>query len=266
MKLKIRVADPAGNITIFVMTPTDRKDYVRIANELLEHEEFHAEQVGYVEEQEDGTLHMQMMGGEFCGNATRSFGYLQSLLSEDHPEIVLADVSGSTEKLVVEADLHARTSRTTMPLPQKIMPVEIPGYGEFPLVCFEGICHMIVEHMDIDAELVETALKQLKMIEKCDAYGIMFLKKERLEQEYHMTPVVYVGETDSLVWESSCGSGSMACASYLASKEENGEFAYDLRQPGGLIQAVVKRENQTTVQCKMGGPVSISEELEVEIL
>ena len=74
MKVKIRVADPAGNITIFVMTPLERSQYAEAANQLLEQKKYKAEEVGFVEEKEDGTLHMQMMGGEFCGNATRSFG------------------------------------------------------------------------------------------------------------------------------------------------------------------------------------------------
>ena len=36
MKVKIRVADPAGNITIFVMTPLERSQYAEAANQLLE--------------------------------------------------------------------------------------------------------------------------------------------------------------------------------------------------------------------------------------
>ncbi|MCA5962637.1 hypothetical protein LC724_22770 [Blautia sp. RD014234] len=95
MKVKIRVADPAGNITIFVMTPLERSQYAEAANQLLEQKKYKAEQVGFVEEKEDGTQHMQMMGGEFCGNATRSFGYLKSLVDENHPQLVQVDVSGS---------------------------------------------------------------------------------------------------------------------------------------------------------------------------
>ena len=46
MKLRIRRADPAGNITLFVMSKADRKDYAAISNQLLAMEEFGAEQVG----------------------------------------------------------------------------------------------------------------------------------------------------------------------------------------------------------------------------
>ena len=91
MKLRIRRADPAGNITLFVMSKADRKDYAAISNQLLAMEEFGAEQVGFVEYQDNGKVHMQMMGGEFCGNATRSFGYLMSMLSTEKPSEVEVD-------------------------------------------------------------------------------------------------------------------------------------------------------------------------------
>ena len=76
MEVKLRVADPAGNITIFVTSPVERNLYAKVANELLAIKEFRGEQVGFIERHEDGSSHMEMMGGEFCGNATRSFGYL----------------------------------------------------------------------------------------------------------------------------------------------------------------------------------------------
>ena len=88
---------------------------------------------------------MQMMGGEFCGNATRSFGYLKSLVDENHPQLVQVDVSGSESPLDVEVDLEAGTSRTTMPLPRKIVNLSVPDLGTCPMVCFDGISHMIVK-------------------------------------------------------------------------------------------------------------------------
>lgn len=56
-----------------------------------------------------------------------------------------------------------------------------------------------------------------------------------------MTPVVYVESTTSMVWESSCGSGSMGAAVYLSKDADTGEFVYELHQPGGMIEAYVKK-------------------------
>lgn len=258
MGMRIRVANPAGNITIFVMDKADRKDYAKISNLLLCMKEFQAEQVGFVEESEDGNVHMQMMGGEFCGNATRSFGYLMSMLSEEKPEEIAVSVSGSQTPLKVEVDLENGTSRTQMPLPQEIREVDLGEDGKYPLVVFDGICHMIVEGKPGDDAFVEKAIEKAKEICDCDAYGIMFLEGEK------MTPVVYVQETNSLVWESSCGSGSMGAAVYMSGEKEDGTYVYELLQPGGIIEASVIKKNGRVAVCKMGGPVSISEEIFVE--
>ena len=101
--------------------------YAKVANELLAIKEFRGEQVGFIERHEDGSSHMEMMGGEFCGNATRSFGYLLGKEQESkdaYKKTVTVDVSGSSEKLDVEVDYEAGTSKTMMPLPEKIEEVE----------------------------------------------------------------------------------------------------------------------------------------------
>lgn len=256
--MKIRVADPAGNITIFVMDKRERKDYARISNELLCMEEFHAEQVGFVERAEDGKVHMQMMGGEFCGNATRSFGYLMSALSEEKPAEIMADVSGAEKLLKVEVDLEKGTSRTQMPLPLGITEVDLGDDGKYSMVLFGGISHIIVESAPKDGEFVDKVIKKAEEIYPCDGYGIMFIEGEKL------TPVVYVEETKSLVWESSCGSGSMGLAVYMSRDKEDGVYVYEFHQPGGIIEASVVKEGGKVTVCKMGGPVSVSEEIEIE--
>lgn len=104
MKVKIRVADPAGNITIFVMTPLEKERYAGIARQILERKELGGEQVAFVERTEQGTLRMEMMGGEFCGNASRSFAYLLCRLSGKERKECLVEVSGSPKPLKAIAD------------------------------------------------------------------------------------------------------------------------------------------------------------------
>ena len=75
MKLTFQRIDPAGNITLLVMTPVPREDYQTIAAKLLAIPELDAEQVGFlVPPRQDGIIRLEMMGGEFCGNALRSAG------------------------------------------------------------------------------------------------------------------------------------------------------------------------------------------------
>ena len=65
-RLRIVRADPAGNITLFVLTPVEKAACAAIAADLMTIGELKAEQVGFV----FPTGHMEMEAGEFCGNAS----------------------------------------------------------------------------------------------------------------------------------------------------------------------------------------------------
>ena len=67
MELNILRADPAGNITVFVLDPVEKAQRAAIAEKIMAIPALKAEQVGYAcaaEDDVDG--HMEMMGGEFC--------------------------------------------------------------------------------------------------------------------------------------------------------------------------------------------------------
>ncbi len=79
MEVKIIRVDPAGNITVFVMSPLPDSDSgAALVNALLNDPALGAQQVGFVTppEKEGALWKLNMMGGEFCGNAARSFGLL----------------------------------------------------------------------------------------------------------------------------------------------------------------------------------------------
>ena len=75
MKLELVMADPAGNRTALVLSPVPPEGRGPLAARLMALPELHAEQVGFVLPPSAGGLfRLEMMGGEFCGNAARSFG------------------------------------------------------------------------------------------------------------------------------------------------------------------------------------------------
>lgn len=259
LRVKVRVADPAGNITVFVTTPVDREKYPAIARQILVREELKGEQVGFIEKTEQGGYRMEMMGGEFCGNASRSFAYLLCQQAGKERQELEVNVSGSPVPLKVTADTIAGTSQIDMPLPKGMELLKTGPEEAFYMVIFEGICHLIVPGKPRDQEFVDNTIKMAKEVCPCGAWGIMFLEGS------NMVPAVYVENTNSLVWESSCGSGSMAAAVYLSRNEKDGIFTYTLFQPGGEIQARVYKKAGKIFRCTMGGPVKISEEMEIEL-
>lgn len=69
MKLNVLRADPAGNITLFVLDPIERERRAALAAELMRRlPDMKIDQVGFAcpaDADTDGR--MEMMGGEFCG-------------------------------------------------------------------------------------------------------------------------------------------------------------------------------------------------------
>ncbi|MDR0710551.1 MAG: hypothetical protein LBF77_10860 [Spirochaetaceae bacterium] len=73
-----------------------------------------------------------------------------------------------------------------------------------------------------------------------------------------MTPAVYVYGTASLVFESSCGSGSAALGTWQSEGLRDGEARYAVIQPGGIIEVrALKHQGQIT-DLFIGGPISLS--------
>lgn len=259
MKLSIRVANPAGNITVFVMNEVMQEQYAAVASRLLSLPEYGAEQVAFhTAPRMGGDGRIQMMGGEFCGNATRSFGYLLSTLLPGGPDTVLVEISGAEQPLSVSVDRQGGRSETEMPLPAELRKILFEGEA-YDAVCFDGIIHTIVPGAPRGQEFCDQFLRELRVSLPASAYGLLFLEDDR------MTPLVYVCETDSLIWESSCGSGSMAVAALRAVRAGDGEHRYTLHQPGGVIEAAATVKNGSIVRCRMGGPVTLSDEIKLEL-
>ena len=258
MKLNVLRADPAGNITLFVMDPVEKSQRGKIAEQLMAIESFKAEQVGfYCPPTGEADGHMEMMGGEFCGNATRAFGMLIAQ-EKGGASNVLIETSGCDHLVNVAVDLEAGTSRSEMPLPLSVTEAEVDGVKGV-LVNLGGIAHFVVEGVEPGQEFFDKAEPLFLDIEGLDAYGVMF------HTEKGMAPLVKVPAANSLVWEGSCGSGSLASAIAHSQDLADGEFAKDYVQPAGIVRATVVRKAGQVVETFIGGPVSLEPAVEVEI-
>ena len=73
MELEYTVWDPTKNITLLVSTPVERGAQAETAARLMAARP-QVEQVGFLEPAAapGAELRLQMMGGEFCGNASMS--------------------------------------------------------------------------------------------------------------------------------------------------------------------------------------------------
>jgi diaminopimelate epimerase len=248
VRVYLRYADPAGNVTAVVESPVLPHQRPAVAKAILDLGR--AEQVGFVTEpRQGGAGRLEMMGGEFCGNAARSFGYL---LAQEHglplPCILPVEISGAKSPVSVTVEQGRATAQ--MPLPTGLSRVRVLD-REYPVVRCPGICHLLAQGLSPSRPFVQEALKALKLL-GFPAMGVMFLEQDQL------TPAVYVQATDSLVWESSCGSGSAAAAWFLAQDAATRHFTF--HEPGGTLEVYVEKQSHQIIALRMGGALSLAPE------
>lgn len=256
-------ANPAGNITGFVVWPVYpgyRKAYTDCIREQIDET---VEQVGFISPAYEGApLRMDMMGGEFCANATRSYGlYSASFYDVEGPVDIEVYVSGKDGVTDVVADVKKQTAYVAMEEPESIENIELEG-GNYKLVHLPGISHVIIDDRKEDEDFAIRAIKAIKADHETDAYGVLFYDKEKNS----MVPYVYVPKTETLVRESSCGSGVAALVNTINPDINNLDEDYKIivKQPGGELEVFVY-DLEDGRKYMIGGPVELGEVEKVTI-
>ena len=246
-------ADPAGNITLFVLTQVPAEKRSETAQRLFEACSSEIEQIGFAGIPDagfDGRL--EMAGGEFCGNASRAYG----LLLAKHRGLqgrqqLMLQVSGSSCPIAVSVDIEGEQADAQMPLPRFVRRETVAGVTG-TLVHLGGIVHFVVENIAPDAVWMERIEPLFHTLGALDAYGICFLERDAKR----MTPLVKVPAARTLVFEGSCGSGSVASAVAM-SEGTDGAFSVELQQPAGVVRAAVQRCGGVVTQASIGGSVTL---------
>ena len=256
MKLSVQTANPAGNVTLLVRTPISREDYHSVASRLLRIPELNAEQVGFLTAPESGgVLRLEMMGGEFCGNALRCAGLYAAVQQGLRREKRLpVEISGCDHPLTVKVNPLTGQVEAEMPLPERVE--AHPLFGEpGKVVVFPGIVHGITRTAgDVEENEVRRTLLDLCEEYRAPAAGVMFWRF----REQWMRPAVYVRETDSLYFENSCASGSTAVAAATALESgRDGTFKLALKQPGGTIRTAATVQSGRVRRVTIGGLVTL---------
>ena len=239
-----------------VLLLASKGDRAGLASRLMEGSD--VEQVGFVcPPVMGGAGRMEMAGGEFCGNATRAFGMLMARRLGGVSQ-VLVEVSGCHRPVTVDVDLAAGTARAQMPLPRGVGRTEVDGCPA-TMVDLIGIAHLVVEDVPPSLDFFRKAEPLFWDIPDLDAYGVIFLDSAKGA----ITPLVKVPAADSLVWEGSCGSGSLAAA--VAQSRTDGPFVRAYVQPAGTVEASVIRKNGKAASAWIGGPVRLDAPATVQL-
>lgn len=300
--LHMIIANPAGNITAFVLEPVERACYAEIARRIFDMPEYGVEQVGFI--LDDNT--MEMSGLEFCGNATRSFGLLSAIRQgKTGAGSITVQVSGSSKPLVVEYDTATNYARICVELPlwtmefdefrekYELQSSEYDWLQSGTLVVYEGIVHAVVPAANAlysgqntisttssnpgpsrdDFERWFIRMRDL-INDKLDppAMGVVYCEDEKACLEAPegvepgaMKPIVYVKDVDSIYFEGSCGSGTTAYAAAYSKDLADGTYRYNVEQPEGTILATCVIEGGNITELAIESAVEFSGIVELEI-
>lgn len=223
MKIDYAVLWPGGNTTALVTTPLARKNYPVVARLIMQTEST-IEQVGFLEKPvEHPTIHLQMMGGEFCGNATRAAAFCYHLETAEKQFTIT--VSGLDENIpcVIEG------GEVKISLPSSFF-VAHEKKEKYDVVQLQGIKHCLVPNIELATEAILQAESA-----GSEAVGVIGISTEQSEsgEQVIINPYVWVREMDAVVHETACGSGSIAVALFLHTSAPNKTGEYVIKQPSG---------------------------------
>ena len=259
MKLEFAKLSPTRNMTLIVTSPVARDMQPAVAEKLMAYGSVGAEQVGFLEPASlpGARARLQMMGGEFCGNAAMSlatfFAY-QDDLPEGAETVYPLEISGAGARVDcrIVRGASACTGSVNMPLPERIEKCELEPFFRLPVVFFPGIAHVIVHEDMLSAEQAEKKIRSWCRAAGAEAFGIL----RTSAANDRISPLVYVRETDSAVWEHGCGSGTAALGAYCAMRAGQDQ-ALEVSQPGGTIRVRAAYEAGRVSSIEISGEVKL---------
>jgi len=194
-QIKYSLVDTAGQITAVVFSETKREKQSFISRKLMSQNP-KIEQVVFIEKNR-----IQTMGEELCINGSLAGAYLI--------DIPIVTISGLDE-------------------PVKFVKKNKFISGQFPryllqnkkenIIQLTGIVYIISNNKKLANKKF---LKKLANSYKAPASGIIFYQTNTIK------PLIYVKNTNSLVWEKACGSGSLSYSlfsGYSKIKQPSGQY------------------------------------------
>lgn len=255
--------DPTGNLTCLVLDPPEPADEPAVTRYLMGE----CEQVAYLEPASDPSARtrVRLMGGEFCGNASMAAACFLAAgdgLQPGEEKTVPLEVSGAEGVLNCTAKNNGRSWKGTVPMPRILGTEEIQS-GDLTLtaVRMEGIRHFILADQTLPDAAAKILLKALADTVPEPAAGLLQWNRST----GIMRPLVLVKGSDTLVWETGCGSGSAAVGVFEALTRKERERKTEVRQMGGTITASARLREDGGADVTITGKVRLSGEKRLEI-
>lgn len=227
-EINYKLVDTAGQITAVVISAVKRSRQSFMAQKLMNGEKT-VEQVVFLEK-DRGRYRLQMMGNELSINGSLAGAYLLSQITKRKKFYI--EISGLN--LPVKTASGAKNITANFP-------ISILRKTENNVVLLSGMAYILEPLPEKEGDIMQEIKKTLSDTTKSykvPAAGIIFYKESTIK------PLVYVKDTDSLVCENACGSGSLA---YFVA------FGYSkIKQPSGSYITISKTTKFFAIKSSAG--------------
>jgi diaminopimelate epimerase len=259
--MKYFKVNPGGNITAIVKGEFNKSRRIKIARAILQSDK-KVEQVGFWQAPrlKKSAARLQMMGGEFCGNASRSLAYL--IFRESGIKKMQLECSGFPKPLLCE--IYAKGKALTCAITINSNVFKLKKIAGYDLVIMPGIVYLII-HGKINKNKAKQILASLGLLKK-PAVGIISIQKKsaklvvsgksKKSAEFSIKAFVWVKATKTFYEETACASGTIAAAFCIRKlQSKNNQFRsknkFFITQPSRSVFSV----NFKGRLCILNGPI-----------
>jgi diaminopimelate epimerase len=235
MRIDFAKLSPGGNETLIVTSEVAPCDRAKVALKLMEQEYVPAEQVGFLSKDDK---RLDMMGGEFCGNALRSAAAINSIKTNSSNVQLESSGTENIFDLLCQKQSNTNVDVTlTIPITSKVRTLK----NKNMLVELEGIAFILVKRDKpcSEREALKLFDKFIPDIIDQPAFGVVPYWQE--DDCYAIAPVITVSETGTIIPESACGSGSIALTLGL---DWN---SLTVKQPSGCLYTICRNGDQISL-------------------
>ena len=252
---KYSIYRPGGNDTALVETLILEPKLKRQINDAIMATNPKVEQVGFINFDK---RQIEMAGGEFCGNATRS-AVLR--FQNGEPGILKIKVSGAKGRLDAGTDTNGNIW-AEMPIYKD--PSRLSIQKNYSVVEMQGITHVVTTLPTKNKsreELKKAAfnlLLKLDLITNVNAAGVMFVSC--VNKRIKLDPIVWVRDIKTLFYETACASGTTAVGLVEALKRKQNINNLSIKQPSGKdikVSVSFKKTKNKFINAFICGKVTI---------
>lgn len=263
--MKVTILRPGGNDQLIIDGIVAKKQK-RSINDSMINKFPNVEQVSFYKyNSKTNRARLELAGGEFCGNATRSLAYL--ILKGKKGQLKIK-VSGA-KKILNAGVLQNGTAFAQMPINSNLNSVRKISKNLFR-VDMQGIVHLICTDQNIPKKKDELKkmgwdiLQKENLLYSEPAAGVMFI--DPTQKVLNMKPIVWVRDIETILYETGCASGTTAVGMWWTKENNLSEVELNIKQPSGMFIKVKTKKNESKfLKAYIDGPIETLEQKEIQL-